>query len=174
MCIITIDFEASCLPRHGRSFPIEVGIADGVSARSWLIRPHDSWAGWAWTAEAEALHGLSRQRIMDEGQPVTVVLAELAAATQGRQVVADSLIDQYWLDTLADAVGVPSPFRIQHVAALIDAQGADDRQVDAAVAFADAQGAIRHQAAGDALWLWALVAHIGGVIAPAPVMLAAQ
>jgi hypothetical protein len=174
LCIITIDFEASCLPRHGRSFPIEVGIADGLTARSWLIRPHDSWAGWDWTAEAEALHGLTRQRIMDEGQPVAVVLAELVAATQGHQVIADSLIDQYWLDTLAHAAGAPSPFAIQHVATLIDAQGVDDRHIDAAVAFADAQGVIRHHASGDALWLWALVAHIRGVITPAPVMVAAQ
>ena len=55
---MAIDFEASCLPRHGRSFPIEVGIAGGGIARSWIIRPHAAWAGWDWTAEAEALHGL--------------------------------------------------------------------------------------------------------------------
>ncbi|MBZ9647765.1 MULTISPECIES: hypothetical protein [Sphingomonadaceae] len=176
MHITTIDFEASCLPRHGRSFPIEVGIADGDVSRSWLIRPHDSWAGWDWTPEAEALHGLSRDRIEREGLPVTVVLAELVAATQGRRVVADSLIDQYWLDTLAAAAGAPTPFTIQHVVTLFDEQGADEARVGAAVAFADGQGATRHRAAGDALWLSALIAHVRGVtIAPrAPVLMAAQ
>lgn len=176
MHITTIDFEASCLPRHGRSFPIEVGIADGDVSRSWLIRPHDSWAGWDWTPEGEALHGLSRDRIEREGLPVTVVLAELVAATQGRRVIADSLIDQYWLDTLAAAAGAPTPFTIQHVVTLFDEQGADEARVGAAVAFADGQGATRHRAAGDALWLSALIAHVRGVtIAPrAPVLMAAQ
>jgi len=174
--IMTIDFEASCLPRHGRSYPIEVGIADGGMSRSWLIRPHDDWAGWDWTPEAEALHGLSRERIAQEGLPASVVLAELVAATQGCRVLADSLIDQYWLDTLAAAAGAPSPFAIQHVATLFDEERADEARVGAAVAFADGQGATRHRAAGDALWLSALIAHIRGVVLPAPqpILLAAQ
>jgi len=174
--ITTIDFEASCLPRHGRSFPIEVGIADGATSRSWLIRPHESWAGWDWTAEAEALHGLSRARIERDGLPASVVLAELVAATQGHRIVADSLIDQYWLDTLAAAAGVPTPFTIQHVATLFDEQGADEEQVGAAVTFADGQGVTRHRAAGDALWLSALIAHVRGIatLPSAPLLVAAQ
>ncbi len=86
---MAIDFEASCLPRHGRSFPIEVGIAGGGIARSWIIRPHAAWTGWDWTAEAEALHGLSRARIEAEGEPADLVLAQLAAAVAGCRVVAD-------------------------------------------------------------------------------------
>ncbi|MCI4590122.1 hypothetical protein MOK15_08440 [Sphingobium sp. BYY-5] len=171
---MTIDFEASCLPRHGRSFPIEVGIAGDGIARSWLIRPHKSWAGWDWTAEAEALHGLSRARIEAEGRPVETVLAELSFAVQGRRVIADSLIDQYWLDTLAQAVCTPTPFRIEHVATLFDEQGADEARIAAAVVHADSQGAVRHRAAGDALWLAALVAHVAGLAQPQPVLLAAQ
>ncbi|MEC3910451.1 hypothetical protein U5A82_08145 [Sphingobium sp. CR2-8] len=176
MPIMTIDFEASCLPRHGRSFPIEVGIAEGTLSRSWLIRPHDSWAGWDWTAEAEALHGLSRERIARDGQPAADVLAELAAATQGRHMVADSLIDQYWLDTLAIAAGAASPFTIQHVSTLIDRQGANAAQVAAAVAFADGRVVARHRAAGDALWLSAVIAHLDGTDCDAsdPMLLAAQ
>lgn len=173
---MTIDFEASCLPRHGRSFPIEVGIADGGMARSWLIRPHDDWAGWDWTPEAEALHGLSRERIEQEGQPASVVLAELIEATRGHRIVADSLIDQYWLDTLAVAAGMPSPFHIDHVVTLFDEEQADEARVAAAVSFADGQGATRHRAAGDALWLSALIGHFRGAVAPtpAPILLAAQ
>ncbi|WP_176400364.1 hypothetical protein [Sphingobium sp. Z007] len=173
---MTIDFEASCLPRHGRSFPIEVGIADGDMARSWLIRPHADWEGWDWTAEAEALHGLSRERIACEGQPADVVLAELAAATRGRLVVADSLLDQHWLDTLAAAAGAPAPFTIAHVATLFDDEGVDEERIAAAIAFADARAVIRHHAAGDALWLSALIAHVRGatIASSASVLLAAQ
>ncbi|MFC3442411.1 hypothetical protein ACFOKF_14650 [Sphingobium rhizovicinum] len=170
---MTIDFEASCLPRHGRSFPIEVGIAGDGVARSWLIRPHADWADWDWTAEAEALHGLSRERIMHEGQTVDIVLAELVAAVAGQRVVADSLIDQYWLDTLASAAGAASPFRIDHVASLFDEQGADEQRVADAVAHADAQGVVRHRAAGDALWLSALISRLTGVVR-VPVLVAAQ
>ncbi|WP_236549427.1 hypothetical protein [Novosphingobium sp. TCA1] len=41
---ILIDFEASCLPEYGLSFPIEVAAAriDGQS-RAWLIRPLPVW-----------------------------------------------------------------------------------------------------------------------------------
>jgi hypothetical protein len=100
--ILTLDFEASCLPKHGRSFPIEVGISDlrGVS-RSWLIQPHDSWRTWAWTAEAERLHGLDRGQLEREGLPADQVLAALAGAVDGAYVVADCDLDADWLKTLA-------------------------------------------------------------------------
>ncbi|WP_420142981.1 hypothetical protein [Sphingobium sp.] len=173
---MTIDFEASCLPRHGRSYPIEVGVADGGMARSWLIRPHDDWAGWGWTAEAEALHGLTRERIERDGQPAATVLAQLADVAQGCRMIADSPIDQYWLDMLAAAAGVAAPFAIHHVTTLFDEQGADEERVQAAVSYADGQVTTRHRAAGDALWLSALVSHIRGMaqIVPQPVLMAAQ
>ena len=54
--LVTIDFEASCLPRDGRSYPIEVGVADMAGwSRAWLIRPEAEWRGWTWWAEAQAL-----------------------------------------------------------------------------------------------------------------------
>ncbi|PJG47464.1 hypothetical protein CAF53_03800 [Sphingobium sp. LB126] len=160
MTILTIDFEASCLPRHGLSYPIEVGIACDGKARSWLIRPHDDWAGWYWSDEAEALHGLSLDQVNREGLPAETVLAELAAACDGRRMVADSMIDQYWLDTLADAAGQPTPFLIDHVSFLLDEHRADEQRIGAAVAYADARHAERHRAASDALWLSALLDHI--------------
>lgn len=161
MTILAIDFEASCLPRHGRSFPIEVGIAgDGVD-RSWLIRPHRSWTGWDWTAEAEALHGLSRAYIDHAGLPADVVLAQLVETVAGRPVVADSAIDQYWLETLAGAVGVPAPFTIGRAAALLDEGGLDEGHIAAALAYANAHNPARHRAGDDARWLAALIARIG-------------
>ncbi len=162
MSIIAIDFEASCLPRHGRSYPIEVGIAgDGID-RSWLIRPHDSWTGWDWTPEAQALHGLSRAQIERDGLPVQQVLAELDAAVGGRRVVADSLIDQYWLDTLAAAAGFRTPFVIGHASALFDEHRADEPRISAAMAHADILSPARHRAGDDARWLAALIGCIMG------------
>lgn len=167
MTILTIDFEASCLPKHGRSFPIEVGIAAGGMARSWLIRPHEDWAGWDWTSEAEALHGLNRAQVEALGQPASFVMAELASAVAGYRVVADSSIDQYWLDTLAAAAGVVAPFSIDHVSVVLDERGADEDRITAAVAFADAAHPERHRAASDALWLAALIHNIDAVARPA-------
>ncbi|MEJ7934124.1 hypothetical protein WG907_07645 [Sphingobium sp. AN558] len=159
LTILTIDFEASCLPRHGRSFPIEVGLAGPAMVRSWLIRPSDDWFGWDWTAEAEALHGLSRERIAREGQSVDMVLRELAALVDGFCVVADSVLDQYWLETLAIAARTTAPFAIDHVAQLLDERQIDEAGIMAAVAYADAHHPARHRAACDAQWLQAVVSH---------------
>lgn len=160
LTILTIDFEASCLPRHGRSFPIEVGIAGGGRSRSWLIRPHESWAGWDWIVEAEGVHGLSLERIRNEGLPVEAVLDRVVMAMDGRRAVADSAIDQYWLETLARAAGRPTPFTIDHVSTILDEYGAADRCIASAVAHADALHPVRHRAASGAAWLSAFLDHV--------------
>lgn len=162
MPTLAIDFEASCLPRHGRSFPIEVGIAGNGHAESWLIRPHESWAGWNWSKEAQALHGLSLEQVQQEGRPARLVLEQLAAAANGCRLVADSVIDQYWLETLAIAARMDAPFDIDHVALLLDEHGADEQRISAAVACANARHPVRHRAASDALWLSALFDHVAG------------
>ncbi|WP_242126372.1 hypothetical protein [Sphingobium sp. Sx8-8] len=162
LAILTIDFEASCLPRHGLSYPIEVGIAGQGRAQSWLIRPHEDWAGWHWSAQAERLHGLTLEQVEREGQPVETVFTELVAAVEGHHMVADSLIDQYWLETLADAAGQATPFMIDHVSLLLDEHGAGERRIMEAVAFADARYPVRHRAASDALWLSSLLDHLSG------------
>lgn len=170
MTIVTIDFEASCLPRHGRSFPIEVGITVAGRTRSWLIRPHESWAGWDWTAEAEAMHGLTFDQVMREGLPADAVLDRLVAGTEGRRVVADSLIDQYWLETLARAAGEITPLRIDHVSTLLDEYGAGNQRIGAAVAHADALYPVRHRAGSDSAWLWALIDDVAGNCPAFPAM----
>jgi hypothetical protein len=171
--IVTIDFEASCLPRHGRSFPIEVGIAGPGFVRSWLIRRHPDWADWDWTERAERLHGITRATIEREGLPAGQVLAELADAVAGRRVVADSHIDQYWLDTLASAAGRPAPFSIDHVTGLLEEWGAEESAIASAVVQADMICPARHRAAADAQWLQALVQGFTPAIADASLMAAA-
>jgi len=171
MNILTIDFEASCLPCHGRSFPIEVGIADaGASCRAWLIRPHDGWAGWDWTSEAQSLHGLTRDRLEREGLPVERVIAELAEAVGDRPVIADSYLDAEWLATLAAAAGVSPPLRIGHVEEVIDRLGARDAQIAQAQALADAAAFTRHRASGDAQWLRAFITALEAIAAIRPGM----
>lgn len=165
MTILSIDFEASCLPRHGRSFPIEVGLAGDGMTRSWLIRPHDAWAGWDWTAEAQALHGLTYAQVVQDGMPADVVLAQLVEAVAGRRVVADSLIDQYWLDTLAAAAGKPSPFVVDHIALVLNEHPVEEARIAAAVAIADRHCPTRHRAGSDARWLAMVIAHLSPTLA---------
>lgn len=160
LSILTIDFEASCLPRHGRSFPIEVGVAVEGWSCSWLIRPHNDWADWTWTQEAQALHGLDRTAIAQKGLDADIVLALLSDAAVGRRVVADSRIDQQWLDTLAAAAGRPTPFVIEHVSTIVTERGTTDMQIRQAMAVADRRCPTRHRAGTDALWLATMLAHL--------------
>jgi hypothetical protein len=165
MTIITIDFEASCLPCHGRSFPIEVGIASADGrARSWLIRPHDNWAGWDWTDEAQSLHGLTREQLDRDGLPVDRVIGELTAAVGDTRVIADSYLDATWLGTLADAAGTGPPISIGHIEEVIDQLGAADADIARAQALANARSVLRHRAGGDAQWLAAFITALATTV----------
>ena len=160
--ILTIDFEASCLPVDGRSFPVEVGVASlGGWSQSWLIRPADGWADWTWTGSAEATHGISRDRLAREGQAVADVMRGLNAVTAGARVIADHDLDTVWLATLAAAAGIQPTFRIGHIAELIDIWTPDPAKIRRAVEAADRANPIRHRAAADARWLATVVDKLG-------------
>lgn len=157
--MLTIDFEASCLPRDGRSFPIEVAVADlDGNCRSWLIAPAPAWNGWTWTEEAEALHGLRRDQLVRDGQRPEQVMRELNAVVAGRRVIADHHLDQRWLATLAEASGIAPSFRIGHVSELLDVHCPSAGTLERATAKADLLVSQRHRAAADARWL-AIVAR---------------
>lgn len=152
--LITIDFEASCLPRDGRSYPIEVGIADLSGwSRSWLIRPDPLWQDWTWTAEAEALHGISREQLDREGCSTEHVMGELNAATHGYRVISDNDLDQGWCATLSRSAGISAAFKIGHIAELLDFCQPTKDGIEAAVVRADRAAPARHHARADAIWL---------------------
>ncbi|MFW2828928.1 hypothetical protein [Sphingomonas sp. ID0503] len=148
--IAIIDFEASCLPDDGMSYPIEVALAevDGPS-RVWLIRPASRWRYWDWSEDAEQLHGLSLETIERDGLDVGTVAAELAEAARGLTVYADSELDAYWNETLAEAAGTKA-FPILDIGAVFVSLGVSRGQVDAAEAQARALLPRQHQADFDA------------------------
>jgi hypothetical protein len=158
MAIITIDFEASCLPCHGRSYPIEVGIAD-TSGRScaWLIRPHGDWDGWDWTEEAVILHGITYDKLLRDGQPVDEVASALGKVLKGHRIIADSSIDNYWLETLATAANIAPPAKIEHISGVLEELGSTNDEIITAQAILTRQGFKRHRAGDDAKWLSALI-----------------
>lgn len=157
MDYVVIDFEASCLPSHGRSFPIEVGIADAAGTRSWLIKPHLTWRDWDWTEEAFGLHGITNDQLNAEGVEPETVFDELRQAIAGRCVVADSMIDAYWWDTLAAVTSSRDASPIRHASLLLDEWSATSDIIFAACREADRLCPERHRAADDARWLWTVL-----------------
>lgn len=129
-----IDFEASCLPEHGQSYPIEVAIArtDGES-RVWLIRPLDAWRHWDWSEEAEALHGISRAMLQCDGLPAAQVLSEMTEFVAGCAVYSDAELDEYWLEVLCQGLGARLPFPIRYLGEWMMSRGYTRPQVVAAL-----------------------------------------
>lgn len=149
--VAIIDFEASCLPNHGLSFPIEVAVAKvGGGSRSWLIRPAARWFYWDWSQEAEALHGISRELLKQKGLPAQQVLREVAAEVAGYHVYADSDLDSYWLETLAEACDAPLPFPILYLGELFQQMRTSSAAIEAAEGKAAARLPQEHVARNDA------------------------
>jgi len=68
-----------------------------------LIRPIDAWRGWQ--RDAEKIHKLTRQRLLDEGRPVDEVAAALSRDLGQAKIFSDTVgLDQAWLDLLFGAV----------------------------------------------------------------------
>jgi hypothetical protein len=149
--VAIIDFEASCLPNDGLSYPIEVAVAKvGGGSRSWLIRPSPKWFYWDWSEEAEALHGIHRDMLKQKGLPLRQVLDELAAEVSGCRVYADSDLDSYWLEVLADAGDAPLPFPILFLGELFQEMRTNSTAIEEAEGRALARLPQEHVARNDA------------------------
>lgn len=96
-----IDFEASSLVD---GFPVSVGIApsDGQLFYA-LVKPHAEWdMGYRWDPNSEAVHGLSRQHLMQHGREAAAVVVGM------RNMFGDDVAfmsdapghDKNWLDEL--------------------------------------------------------------------------
>ncbi|QAY78348.1 transcriptional regulator [Sphingosinicella sp. BN140058] len=102
---VFIDFEASSLGKTG--YPIEVGwvFEDGRSENH-LIRPAPQWTDW--DERSEAIHGISRDKLADEGTAHDVVARRLIEALAGHRVFASAPSwDGKWLSALLRAAGLP-------------------------------------------------------------------
>jgi len=149
--VAIIDFEASCLPNDGLSYPIEVAIARvGGGSRSWLIKPAPKWFYWDWSEDAEALHGISREMLKQKGLPVRQVLHELAREVAGCRVYADSDLDSYWLETLAEACEEPLPFPVLFLGELFREMRTNSNAIEQAEELALARLPQEHVARNDA------------------------
>lgn len=107
--IFCLDIEASSL--KPASYPIEVAVTNIATAetQSWLIRPTIEWLkSGHWSAEAQAVHGLSKSDLIKNGLPVRQVARELSARVSGADILSDEpKYDQDWLNKLFLAANKP-------------------------------------------------------------------
>lgn len=112
-----IDVEASGFGRG--SYPIEVGVAlaNGHTA-CFLLRPIPEWTHW--TAEAEALHGISRAVLAARGRPLAEIAEALNSLLSGQVVYSDAWgVDSSWLALLHATCGVPALYKIDALTRLL-------------------------------------------------------
>jgi hypothetical protein len=103
--IAFLDFEASSLSKH--SYPIEIAwvFEDGRS-RSLLIKPKPGWTDWS--ADAEKIHGISRDLLQAEGVEVELVVREMIEVLSGNELYASSPSwDGKWLSVLLRGGAMP-------------------------------------------------------------------
>lgn len=117
-----LDFEASSLGKN--SYPIEVAwVFDNGEAESFLIRPAPTWTDWA--AEAEAVHGLSRQDLIARGTAHDWIALHMLTVLRGVELYASAPSwDGKWLSRLLRASGIP-----RHALRLRDTEEAQRRSV---------------------------------------------
>ncbi|MDB5621832.1 MAG: transcriptional regulator [Devosia sp.] len=102
---VFLDFEASSLGKN--SYPIEVGwVRANGKSDSLLIKPAETWTDW--DPEAEAIHGISRQALEDNGIEHGLVCERLLELWNGDRVFASAPSwDGHWLSMLLRAAGQP-------------------------------------------------------------------
>lgn len=143
---LIIDVEASGLGRG--SYPIEIGVvlADG-STHELLVKPQKGWSHW--NPEAEALHGISRELLHDEGLSVQDVAQQLNTWIEGETVFCDAWAnDSSWLGLLFYEANIVQRFKLQTLRSIISEQQLPFWEQTKAAVFIDL-GLKRHRAADD-------------------------
>lgn len=154
-----IDIEASGFGRN--SYPIEVGyvLPDG-RARCMLIQPAAHWTHW--DGAAQALHGITREKLTRFGRPIAEVASTLNTDLAGRTVYCDGWAHDYsWLGALFDEAGSRARFKLETVAGLFDEARISHLGQARASAMAEL-GLGRHRASNDARVLQRALVQLAG------------
>jgi hypothetical protein len=102
---VFLDFEASSLA--DRSHPIEVAwVFQNGRQESHLIAPAPNWTDW--DDKAEAIHHISREVLVAEGEPHDEMARRMVEALTGHDLFASAPSwDGKWLSTLLRSAGIP-------------------------------------------------------------------
>lgn len=153
-----IDFEASGL--HRLSYPISVGITNGATEYTALIRPMGHWLHWS--DESAQVHGLDRDTLHKHGVDAEIVACKLNILLAGQSVYCDAIAwDSFWARVLFSDNGIHQRFTLTDAASLLDT----DTHVEtflAEKAQLEASGVYRlHSAIDDARILWKALTRAG-------------
>lgn len=145
-----LDIEASGFGRN--SYPIEIGYAlPSGQTFCTLVRPEPQWLHW--DPEAENMHGISRQSLLERGRTATEVALLLNEALKGMTVYSDGWANDYsWLGSLFEAATIRPSFRLENLRALLQDNEAEQWH-DIKALIAGERGMQRHRASADARML---------------------
>lgn len=112
-----IDIEASGLGRG--SYPIEIGyITSSNEMGCTLIHPADSWT--LWQKEAEKLHGISNELLVEKGKNVVIVANWLNEKFKHSTVYSDGWVnDMCWIGALFNEAEICQLFKIDSLLTLL-------------------------------------------------------
>lgn len=110
-----IGFEASGIAPD--SYPIEVAVVHPNGEYQTLIQPARYWDHWSY--DAQDMHGLSREKLISEGQSPLEVAQAMNQLFDGKVLCSDNPADCFWLDVLYEAAGIEPTFRVLPLEALI-------------------------------------------------------
>ena len=112
-----IDLEASGFGRG--SYPIEIGYAlEDRVVHCCLIKPASDWHHWS--EEAEQIHGISREQLLQEGNSPREVALRLNDALRGKTLYSDAWsFDTSWLGRLFNEAELIQRFRLETINRLL-------------------------------------------------------
>jgi hypothetical protein len=144
---IIIDIEASGF--GSGSYPIEIGVINELGQRYCsLIKPLPQWV--TWDESAFKAHGISRIHLETQGQPALAVAKELNELLHDKRVFSDGWVaDQYWLNTLYQAVGLWPSFTLSPIEG-IQTPSQHECWDDTLMQLRQQHPESRHRASGDA------------------------
>jgi len=95
-----LDFEASSL--SDCSYPISAGLRVGSTLKYWLIKPRPHWIDWS--LASQAIHGMKRSYIADNGMDVDQVYVEMKSLLDQFDVIYSDnpYWERVWLSHLGD------------------------------------------------------------------------
>lgn len=108
---VIIDVEASGFGPD--SYPIEVGVAlDNGEKYCALVQPAPNWTHW--DPNAEQVHRVPRDILMEYGKPMRTVAGELNHLLKGKNVYTDGwVVDNPWLIKLYAEAGMNRDFAVR-------------------------------------------------------------
>lgn len=163
--IAVLDIEASGF--GPASYPIEVGVVlPNGDSHCYLVRPHPTWSHW--DESAEALHGISRQVLVERGRPVREVASILNLVLDRMVVYSDAWnYDNRWLSLLYYHAETPQTWHLAGLNSILSKPQMDAWTTIKAEVIAE-MDVERHRASTDARVLQLTWQRIAGPGSPVP------